>query len=110
MKKALKPLTALTAAILATGPLVALAAAANATDNYQDTVRQALHEAGYEVPDTCGATYVLDKARDLVCQNKDMSADVVDTQLQEAGWFNHPSLDRKQAEAIRAALNYCPNN
>jgi len=36
---------------------------------------------------------------------------VVDTQLQQAGWFNHPSLDRKQAEAIRTvALNYCPNN
>ena len=44
-----------TAAILATGPLVALAAAANATDNY-DTVRHALHDAGYEVPDTTGAT------------------------------------------------------
>jgi hypothetical protein len=99
------------AAILATAPLVALAAAANATDNYQDTVRQALHDAGYEVPDTTGATTVLNEARDLVCQNKNTSADVVDTQLQQAGWFNHPSLDRKQAEAIRTvALNYCPNN
>jgi hypothetical protein len=42
------------AAILATGPLVALGAAANATDNYQDTVRQALHNAGYEVTETWG--------------------------------------------------------
>lgn len=97
------------AAIPATG-LVALAAAAGATDNYQDTVRQALRGAGYEVPDTTGATTVLNKARDLVCQNTDRSADVVDTRLQQAGWFNHPSLDRKQAEAIRTvALNYCPN-
>ena len=46
-----------------------------------------------------------------MCQNKFTSADVVDTQLQEAGWFYHPSLDRKQAEAIRTvALNYCPSN
>ena len=40
------------------------------------------------VPDTTGATTVLDKARDLVRQNKDMSADVVDTQLQQADRFN----------------------
>lgn len=99
------------AAIPATGLLVALAAAASATDNYQDTVRRALRDAGYEVPDSTGAMTVLNKARDLVCQNKDRSADVVDTQLQQAGWFNHPSLDRKQAEAIcTVAQNYCPNS
>ena len=108
----MKFLTTLVGTLVGAGVLLASPAGADApTDNYQDTVRHALHDAGYEVPDTTGATTVLDKARDLVCQNKDLSADVVDTQLQQAGWFNHPSLDRKQAEAIRiVALNYCPNN
>ena len=42
------------AAILACGPLVGLAAVANAADNYQNAVRQPLQNAGYTVPNTTG--------------------------------------------------------
>lgn len=93
------------------GPLFALAPPANATDNYQDTVRRALHDAGYALPNTAGATTVLNAARDWVCRNQDKSADDVDTHIQTSGWFNHPSLNRKQAEAMRTvAVKYCPNS
>ena len=105
-----KVAAAITAVTLAwaVGPPIVPMATVTATPDYQSAVRIALSRAGYEVPNTTGAVHVLDEARDWVCQHRDTNAEVVNTQIQMAGWFNHPSLNLTQADAIRTvALNYC---
>ena len=50
-----------------------------------------LSRAGYELPNTTGAVYVLKDARDWVCQHRSTNTEVVDTQIQMAGWFKTPT-------------------